>query len=112
KSAQSLCGMPEASGAQGLPCLPNIRTGREHFVGALRPINRDAVRQMIESPPVHVQDERRPLVPGMNTVHILWHKAYANARTDGRATTLPDLPLARDGIVANLFMSSSLFCSL
>src|SRR5262245_47207807 len=67
---------------------------------------------MIEGPPVHVQDERRPLVPGMNTVHILWHKAYANARTDGRATALPDLPLARDGIVANLCIEPVLFCAL
>src|SRR5262245_19926700 len=67
---------------------------------------------MIEGPPVHVQDECRPLVPGMNTVHILWHKAHANARTDGRATTLPDLPLARDGIVANLFVEPVFFGAL
>jgi len=85
---------------RGLACLPNIWTGREHFVGAFRHIKRDAVRQVIEGPPVHVQNERRPLVPGVNTVYVLWHEAHTNAWTHCRATALPDLPLARDGIVA------------
>src|SRR5207249_7229061 len=93
-------------------CLPNIGTGREHFVGAFRHVKRDAVRQVIEGPPVHVQDERRPLVPGVDTVYILWHEAHASAWPDGRATTLPDLPLAWYGIVANLFVEPVLFGAL
>ena len=82
------------------------------MVGAFRHIKRDAVRQVIESPPVHVQDERRPLVPGVNTVYILWHEAHANAWPDGRATALPDLPLARYGIVAHLFVEPVLLGAL
>ena len=42
-------------------------------------------------------------------MHILWHEAHANARTDGRATALSELPLARDGIVTNLFVEPVLF---
>src|SRR5262245_54181928 len=67
---------------------------------------------MIKSPPVHMQDEGGSLVAWVNTVHILWHEAHTNARTDGCATGLPDLPLARDGIVADLFVEAVLFGTL